>query len=148
MFLNTEAQKKNTYDAIVVGSGISGGWAAKELCEKGLKVLLLDRGSELQHISGYTNALKAPWEMPYRGRNSNEIKAKYPIQSKEGGYPIDEYNQEFWQVEAENPYIQEKPFDWFRGGRVGGKSLLWWRQVYRWSELDFEANAKEGLAID
>lgn len=148
MLLNTEAQKRNTFDAIVIGSGVSGGWAAKELCEKGLKVLLLDRGRALEHVTGYTTAMKAPWEMPHHGRISNETRAKYPIQSKEGNYPIDEYNQDFWMDETENPYIQEKPYDWFRGGRVGGKSLLWGRQVYRWSDLDFEANAKEGIAID
>ncbi|MFN8354956.1 MAG: GMC family oxidoreductase [Spirosomataceae bacterium] len=137
-----------SYDAIVVGSGISGGWAAKELTEKGLKVLLLERGRNVKHVEDYTTALKNPWELPHRGRLTNEIKEKFPIQSKEGNYPINEANQQFWQPEAENPYIQEKPFDWFRGNNVGGKSLLWGRHVYRWSDFDFEANLREGIGID
>ena len=138
----------NQYDAIVVGSGISGGWAAKELTERGLKTLLLERGRDVKHVADYNTALQKPWESPYRGKLSNQTKEKFPIQSKEGGYPITEANQQFWQPEAENPYIQQKPFDWFRGNNVGGKSLLWGRQVYRWSDLDFEANAKEGIGVD
>ncbi len=137
-----------TYDAIVVGSGVSGGWAAKELCEKGLKTLLIERGNPIEHISGYKYANKAPWEMPHRGSLTTNLKAKFPIQSKEGRYPITEYNQDFWLPENESPYIQERPFDWFRGGGTGGKSLTWSRQVYRWSNFDFEANAREGIAID
>jgi choline dehydrogenase-like flavoprotein len=140
--------KNHTFDAIVVGSGISGGWAAKELTEKGLKVLLLERGHDIKHISDYDTAMKAPWELTYGGKLSTEVKQKYPIQSKEGAYPITEANQKFWQPDAENPYIQEKPFDWFRGNGVGGKSLTWGRQVYRWSDLDFEANIREGISID
>jgi choline dehydrogenase-like flavoprotein len=148
MNLNLKADAAHTFDAIVVGSGISGGWAAKELTEKGLKVLLLDRGKNIEHVTDYTEALKAPWELAHRNRLSNEIKAKFPIQSKEGNYPINEANEAFWLEEKIHPYAQEKPFDWYRGAGTGGKSLLWGRQVYRWSDLDFEANAKEGIAID
>lgn len=148
MYLNTETQKKNTYDAIVVGTGVSGGWAAKELTEKGLKVLLLERGRDVKHITDYPTAMKNPWELPHRGRLTNEIKKKFPVQTKEGNYPINEANQQFWQVEAEYPYIQEQPFDWYRGSGVGGRSLLWGRQVYRWSDVNFEANVKEGIGID
>jgi choline dehydrogenase-like flavoprotein len=148
MNLNLKADAAHTFDAIVVGSGISGGWAAKELTEKGLKVLLIDRGKDIKHIADYTEALKAPWELAHRNRLSNEIKAKFPIQSKEGNYPINEANQAFWLEEKLQPYKQDKPFDWYRSAGTGGKSLLWGRQVYRWSDLDFEANAKEGIAID
>ncbi len=148
MYLNTEAQKKNTYDAIVVGTGVSGGWAAKELTEKGLKVLLLERGKDVKHVTDYPTAMQAPWELPHRNRITNKIKEKYPIQTKEGNYPINEANYHFWMDESEQPYIQEQPYDWYRGNGVGGKSLLWGRQVYRWGDVNFEANAKEGVGID
>jgi choline dehydrogenase-like flavoprotein len=148
MNLNLKGKAEHTFDAIVVGSGISGGWAAKELTEKGLKVLLIDRGKDIKHIEDYNEALKAPWELPHRNRLSNEMKAKFPIQSKEGNYPINEANQAFWMDEKIQPYLQDKQFDWYRGAGTGGKSLIWGRQVYRWSDLDFEANAKEGIAID
>jgi choline dehydrogenase-like flavoprotein len=148
MNLNLKGKAEHTFDAIVVGSGVSGGWAAKELTEKGLKVLLIDRGKDIKHIDDYSEALKAPWELPHRNKLSNEIKAKFPIQSKEGNYPINEANHAFWMEEKIQPYIQDKPFDWYRGAGTGGRSLLWGRQVYRWSDLDFEANAKEGIAID
>ncbi len=146
--MNLKAQKQNTFDAIVVGSGISGGWAAKELTEKGLKVLLIERGKYIKHITDYKEALKNPWELAHHNRIPNDIRAKFPVQSREGNYPITESNQAFWLEEAQQPYIQDKPFDWYRGAGTGGKSLLWGRQVYRWSDLDFEANAKEGIAID
>lgn len=148
MNFQISSKKELRYDAIVVGSGISGGWAAKELCEKGLKTLLIERGKPIKHIEDYKHATKTPWEMPHRGTLTIELKAKFPIQSKEGNYPIDEYNHEYWLPESESPYVQEKPFDWYRGGGTGGKSLLWGRQVYRWSDLDFEANARDGIAID
>lgn len=148
MNLQKSEKEQLTFDAIVVGSGISGGWAAKELCEKGFKTLLVERGKPIKHIEDYQNASKAPWEMPHRGSLTNELKSKFPIQTKEGSYPLDEYNQAYWLPETESPYIQQKPFDWYRGGGTGGKSLTWSRQVYRWSDFDFEANAREGIAID
>lgn len=148
--MNQQKSEKEqlTYDAIVIGSGISGGWAAKELCEKGLKTLVLERGNPIRHVEDYKSALKDPWEMPHRGQLTVDLKEKFPIQTKEGNYPISEYNQDFWLPETESPYIQKSPFDWFRGGGTGGKSLTWGRQVYRWSDTSFEANAKEGIAID
>jgi choline dehydrogenase-like flavoprotein len=135
-----------TFDAIVVGSGISGGWAAKELTEKGLKVLLLERGRNIEHITGYTNALTPPWQVPHRGRNTTAAKAAHPVQRRD--YILNELNPDYWADEADSPYVEKKPFDWFRGYHVGGRSLMWGRQSYRWSELDFEANAAEGVAID
>jgi choline dehydrogenase-like flavoprotein len=130
----------------VVGSGISGGWAAKELTEKGLKVLLLERGRNIEHVKGYVNALKAPWEIPHRGRNTTAAKAAHPVQRRD--YILNESNPDFWVDEADSPYVEKKPFDWFRGYHVGGRSLTWGRQSYRWSDLDFEGNAKDGVAVD
>ncbi len=135
-----------TFDAIVVGSGISGGWAAKELTEKGLKVLLLERGRNVEHITGYTNALKAPWELPHRGKTSRKLLDAHPTLQRD--YVLYEGNEDFWVDEAACPYREEKPFDWFRGYHVGGRSLMWGRQSYRWSDFDFEANAREGLGTD
>lgn len=134
-----------SYDAIVVGSGIAGGWAAKELTEKGLKVLLLDRGKNIEHIKDYTNALKAPWELPHRGKSPAELIASHPVLSRD---VLNEANADWWANEQDCPYTEVKPFDWFRGYQVGGRSLLWGRQSYRWSDFDFEANAKEGIAVD
>src|SRR5581483_6483650 len=134
------------YDAIVIGSGISGGWAAKELTEKGLKVLMLERGRNIEHIKGYVNAFKAPWEIPHRGRNTVAAKVAHPVLRRD--YVLNESNPDFWVDEAESPYVEKKPFDWFRGYHVGGRSLMWGRQSYRWSDFDFEANAKEGIAVD
>ncbi|MVT08689.1 GMC oxidoreductase [Chitinophaga tropicalis] len=146
MHLNIRAEKENTYDAIVVGSGISGGWAAKELCEKGLKTLVLERGRNVEHIKDYTTAMLAPWEFPHRLRNTLEVREDYPIQSQ--CYAFDEATQQFWVNDKENPYNQVKPFNWLRGYQVGGRSLMWGRQVYRWSDIDFEANAKDGFGTD
>ncbi len=134
------------FDAIVVGSGISGGWAAKELTEKGLKVLLLERGRNVEHIKDYVNALKGPWETPHRGRDTIADKDAHPVQRRD--YILNEENRDFWVNEADSPYVEKKPFDWFRGYHVGGRSLMWGRQSYRFSDLDFEANAKEGIATD
>jgi len=134
------------YDAIVIGSGISGGWAAKELTEKGLKVLLLERGRNVEHISGYTTALKAPWEVPHRGEVTTQMKTDHPVLRRD--YTLNEMNLSFWADEQACPYVETKPFDWFRGYQVGGRSLTWGRQSYRWSDLDFEANGKEGIAVD
>jgi choline dehydrogenase-like flavoprotein len=135
----------NKYDAIVVGSGISGGWAAKELCEKGLKVLLLERGGPYEHIKDYKTATKMPWEMPHRGRNTIQQKELKPVMSKTGF--LNEMNFDAWANEQDCPYTQVKPFKWLRSYRMGGRSILWGRQSYRWSAMDFEANEKEGIAI-
>jgi choline dehydrogenase-like flavoprotein len=137
----------NTYDAIVIGSGISGGWAAKELTEKGLKVLMLERGRNIEHIKDYVNATKKPWEFPHRGVNrTQELIKAYPVLKRD--YTLNEANVDYWVNEKESPYVEVKPFDWFRGYHVGGRSLMWGRQSYRLSDLDFEANAKDGIAVD
>jgi len=148
MNLNIKAKDQATYDAIVVGSGISGGWAAKELTEKGLKVLLLERGKDIRHIEDYPTATKSQWDFPHRGRLTLAQKEHHPVQTREGNYPYNEQNEHFWAEDLQNPYIEAKRFDWYRGYQVGGKSLTWGRQCYRWSNLDFEANATDGIAID
>jgi choline dehydrogenase-like flavoprotein len=136
----------NEFDAIVVGSGISGGWAAKELCEKGLKTIMLERGRDVPHGTGYTNANKNPWEFPHRGGRTQQMIKDYPVLKRD--YPLSETNLEFWAKDSECPYTEVKRFDWFRGYHVGGRSLLWGRQSYRWCEEDFEANAKDGHGTD
>jgi choline dehydrogenase-like flavoprotein len=138
--------KPNTYDAIVIGSGITGGWAAKELCEHGLKTLVLERGRNVEHIKDYTTAMKAPWEFPHRLEIPAKLREENPIASS--CYAFDESTAQFFVKDKEHPYIQTKPFDWIRGYQVGGKSLLWARWTQRWSDLDFEANAKEGVGTD
>lgn len=137
---------ENTYDAIVIGSGISGGWAAKELTEKGLKVLMLERGRNIEHIKDYVNTNKDPWEFPHRGGRTQKIIQEYPVLKRD--YPLNEANLDFWASDKDCPYTEIKRFDWFRGYQVGGRSLMWGRQSYRWSDLDFEANAKDGIATD
>jgi choline dehydrogenase-like flavoprotein len=134
------------YDAIVVGSGISGGWAAKELTEKGLRVLLLERGPNVEHIKDYKSATLPPWEVPHRGRRTQDLLDKHPTLQRD--YVLNELNLDWWAHESDSPYVEEKPFNWFRGYQVGGRSLLWGRQSYRWSEMDFDANAKDGIAVD
>jgi choline dehydrogenase-like flavoprotein len=134
------------YDAIVVGSGIAGGWAAKELTEKGLNVLVLERGKNIEHIKDYVNATKPPWAYPHRGGRTQEMIAHYPVLKRD--YPLNEKNLDYWVDDRESPYTEVKRFDWFRGYHVGGKSLMWGRQSYRLGDLDFEANAKDGVAID
>jgi choline dehydrogenase-like flavoprotein len=129
-----------------VGSGISGGWAAKELTEKGLRVLLLERGRNVEHIKDYPNATKGPWEYPHRGGRTQEMIREYPVLKRD--YPLNEKNLDFWVKDSESPYTETKRFDWYRGYQVGGRSLMWGRQSYRLSDYDFEANAKEGIAID
>ncbi|WP_291777513.1 GMC family oxidoreductase [Cecembia sp.] len=136
----------NSYDAIVVGSGISGGWAAKELTEKGLKVLLLERGQNVEHIKDYKSATLAPWEIPHRGRRTTQMLENHPNLRRD--YVLNELNLDWWAQESESPYIEKKPFTWFRGYQVGGRSLLWGRQSYRLHNIDFEANLKEGIAVD
>ena len=134
------------YDAIVVGSGISGGWAAKELTEKGLTVLLLERGKNVEHVKDYVNAHKAPWEYPHRGGRTVAMEEAYPVLKRD--YPLNERNLDWWASDQDSPYTEVKRFDWFRGYQVGGRSLMWGRQSYRYSEFDFEANAREGIAAD
>jgi len=136
----------NEYDAIVVGSGISGGWAAKELTEKGLTVLLLERGRNIEHVKDYVNATKPPWEFPHRGSKTQQMIKNYPVLNRD--YPLNETNLDFWTNEQESPFTEIHRFDWFRGYHVGGRSLMWGRQSYRWSDFDYEANAKEGIGVD
>ena len=136
----------NVYDAIVVGSGISGGWAAKELTERGLKVIMLERGRDIKHVKDYVNATKGPWEFPHRGGRTQQMINDYPVLKRD--YPLNEVNLNYWVNDQESPYTETKRFDWYRGYHVGGRSLMWGRQSYRWSPMDFEANAKDGIAID
>jgi len=137
---------KNSYDAIVIGSGISGGWAAKELTEKGLKVLMLERGRDIEHVKDYVNASKEKWEFPHRGHRTQQMINDYPVLKRD--YALDETVLDFWVKDTECPYTEVKRFDWFRGYQVGGRSLMWGRQSYRFNKWDFEANSKDGIAVD
>ena len=136
------------FDAIVVGSGMSGGWAAKELCEKGLKTLVIERGAHIEHGADYTDSL-SPWEVENFGMVPEaEVAADYPVQSL--CYAFSTANQHFWVKDSEHPYTVEpgKPFKWIRGYHLGGRSLMWARQSYRLSPMDFESNAKDGHGSD
>lgn len=138
-----DSRKKRTYDAIVIGSGASGGWAAKELCDKGLKTLVLERGRDVKHVQDYPTASKAPWQFEYRGT--------VPIEKRKDFQYARFMREEtlHWAIkDDEQPFIQEKPFRWFRGYHVGGKSLLWARQTQRWSDFDFEGPMRDGFAVD
>jgi len=137
---------ENIFDAIVIGSGISGGWAAKELCEHGLKTLVLERGKDVVHSKDYPTATKNPWDFPHRGKIPAKVEKANPVVAR--CYAFNEATQHFFVKDVEHPYIQEKPFDWIRGYQVGGKSLLWARQTQRWSHYDFEGPARDGFAID
>lgn len=137
---------EENYDAIVIGSGISGGWAAKELTEKGLNVLMLERGRQIEHIKDYTTAMTETWEFPHRGGRTQKMIQDYPVLKRD--YPLNETVLDFWVKDKESPYTEVKRFDWFRAYQVGGRSLMWGRQSYRFNRQDFEANAKEGIAID
>jgi choline dehydrogenase-like flavoprotein len=134
------------YDAIVVGSGISGGWAAKELTERGLRVLMLERGKNVEHIKDYHNATKAPWEYPHRGGRTKEMERHYPNLKRSRS--LNEKNLDWWASDEESPYTEVKRFDWYRGYHVGGRSLMWGRCSFRLSDLDFSANVREGIATD
>jgi len=134
------------YDAIVIGSGISGGWAAKELTEKGLKTIMLERGRNIEHIKDYVNASKEPWDLPHRGSRTQQMINDYPKLKRD--YPLNEMVLDYWVKDKESPYTEEKRFDWYRGYHVGGRSLMWGRHSYRWNKWDFEANAKDGIAVD
>ena len=136
----------NTYDAIVVGSGISGGWAAKELSEKGLKVLMLERGNDIVHVKDYVNATKESWEFPHRDTRTQQMIKDYPVLKRD--YPLSESTYAMWASDKDSPYTETKRFDWFRAYHTGGRSLHWGRQSYRWNKMDFEANAKDGIAVD
>jgi choline dehydrogenase-like flavoprotein len=140
------ADNTNTYDAIVIGSGISGGWAAKELTEKGLKTIMLERGEDIEHVKDYTEANKESWDYPHRGERTTDMIKNYPVLKRD--YPLNERNLKMWASDKDCPYTEVKRFDWFRGYHVGGRSLLWGRQSYRWSDMYFEENAKDGIAID
>lgn len=144
--INSGGVEKNTFDAIVIGSGISGGWAAKELCEHGIKTLVIERGRNVVHKKDYPTAIKSPWEFTHRGRLPLSIEKENPIISK--CYAFDETAQHFFVKDNEHPYVQEKPFDWIRGYQVGGKSLMWARETQRWSRFEFEAPLRDGFAVD
>lgn len=146
MYLNGNAREQMTYDAIVIGSGISGGWAAKELCEKGLRTLVLERGRQVKHVEDYPTATANPWDLPHHNRLTADYRAANPIATK--CYALDEATKHFFTPDAEHPYVQEKPFDWIKAYQVGGKSLLWARQTQRWSNYEFEAPARDGFAVD
>jgi choline dehydrogenase-like flavoprotein len=134
------------FDAIVIGSGITGGWAAKELTEKGLRTLLIERGRDVQHIKDYTTATKNPWDLTHRDNRSTADKETYPIQTRH--YSIKEDNKHFYVLDKQNPYTEIQRYDWVRADVLGGRSLLWARMCFRWSDLDFEANAKDGHGVD
>jgi choline dehydrogenase-like flavoprotein len=136
----------NTYDAIVIGSGMSGGWAAKELCENGLKTLILERGRDVKHITDYPTTNMLPWDFKHRGQMPYEVVKENPVVSR--CYAFKEDAAHFFVKDTEHPYVQDKPFDWIRGYQVGGKSLLWARQTQRWSDFDFEGPARDGFAVD
>ena len=145
-YLNINAIKDRTFDAIVIGSGISGGWAAKELTGKGLKTLVLERGRDVKHVTDYPTTMMQPWEFEHLGQLPKAIKDANPIVSR--CYAFNEDAAHFFVKDAEHPYVQEKPFDWIRGYQVGGKSLMWARGTQRWSEHDFDGPARDGFAVD
>lgn len=147
MKLNLKAKKQNSYDAIVVGTGISGGWAAKELTENGLNTLVLERGRDVKHIEDYPTAHKDPWELPNADNISAE-EAKHFKKQMRTGYTVRESTKHWWVKDTDQPYIEEKRFDWMRGYHVGGRSIMWGRQSYRLSQMDFEANLRDGIAVD
>ena len=144
--LNIRNKQERTYEAIVIGSGISGSWAAKELCDLGVKTLMLERGRNVEHVKDYPTTNMLPYEFEHRGQITQAEKEANPIVSK--CYAFREDAKHFFVKDAEHPYVQEKPFDWIRGYQVGGKSLLWARQVQRWSDFDFEGPARDGFAVD
>ncbi|MFD2258096.1 GMC oxidoreductase [Luteolibacter algae] len=146
MNLNIKGKAEHTFDAIVVGSGMSGGWAAKELCEKGLKTLVLERGRDLKHIVDYDTTNSPPWELQWQNKASREMKERQHKQARTG-YTIKPATNQMFVDDIEHPYEEKKPFDWMRGYHKGGRSLMWGKQSYRLSPMDMEANAKEGISI-
>jgi choline dehydrogenase-like flavoprotein len=147
MNLNLIINKTHTYDAVVVGSGMTGGIAAKELTEKGLKVLMIERGRELKHGQDYDTAMKAPWELQHREKVTTHSAEERWANNRFGGMAVDD-KVNFMTNDKDNPYIEKRPFDWIRAYHTGGKSMHWGRQSYRWNKQDFEANAKDGIGID
>ena len=141
-----DSTNNRTFDAIVIGAGLSGGWAAKEFCEKGLKTLVLERGRDVKHIKDYPTTNKYPWEFKHRGQVPIDIAKENPVVAR--CYAFREDAMHFFVKDNEHPYIQEKPFDWIRGYQVGGKSIMWARQTQRWSDFDFEGPARDGFAVD
>lgn len=143
--MQIQDKESNTFDAIVVGTGVSGGWAAKELCENGLKTLVLERGRMVKHVEDYPTMHLDPWDVSHGGATPKEVLKDY---SKQKRWGVNEYKRHFYNKDSEHDYDEDKPFDWIRGKQVGGRSLIWGRQSYRWSDLDFEANAREGIGVD
>lgn len=139
---------ENEFEAIVIGSGMSGGWAAKELTEKGIKTLVLERGRMVEHIKDYPTTNMAPWEFEFRKHPTKETREEFPIQKEV--YAFNEATKQFFASDKKHPYStpKDKPFRWIKGFQTGGKSLLWWRQSYRFSEMDFESNARDGQGVD
>ena len=151
LHINNKAAAQSKYDAIVIGSGISGGWAAKELTERGLKVLMLERGRNYEHIKDYVTANKDPWDFQHRGMATAQQKKDNPVISRDWamyGTAAQEPLMNSWTNEKDCPYVEVRPFTWWRSYQLGGRSTLWGRQSYRWSDFDFEANAKDGIAVD
>ncbi|GAB3798632.1 GMC family oxidoreductase [Spirosoma humi] len=146
MYLNIDSIKDQTYDAIVIGSGISGGWASKELTEKGLRVLMLEKGHKLEHVTDYEYAMKDPWQTKYNGRLTEAQKESHPKLARD--YPYNEMTQNYWMNDSDSLYKEVKRFDWYRPNIVGGKSIMWGRQSYRLSDIDFGANERDGIAVD
>lgn len=138
---------KKKYDAIVIGTGITGGWAAKELCEKGLKTMVLERGRMVKHIINYPTMYKDPWDFKFKGKQTRDERSRQKKQARTG-YVTNKASSHFFVDDIKHPYNETKRFDWIRGYHVGGRSLTWGRQSYRWSDLDFEANKKDGVAVD
>ena len=139
--------KNESYDAIVIGTGITGGWAAKELCENGLNTLVLERGRMIEHIKDYTNMYKDPWDFEFKGQQTREEEKRQEKQARTG-YVTNKAHSHFFVDDIKHPYSETKRFDWIRGYHVGGRSLTWGRQCYRLSDLDFTANKKDGIAVD
>ena len=145
--LNLQEKEARTFDASVVGTGVSGGWAAKELCEAGLKTLVLDRGQNIKHVEDYKTANLDPWDLEFKGRLTREELKEKPKQSRSGNPKRKEVSHYFVN-DLEHPYNEDKPFDWIRGYHVGGRSIMWGRQSYRLGDLDFTANITDGHGID
>jgi choline dehydrogenase-like flavoprotein len=143
---NLSDKKNRTFDAIVIGSGISGGWAAKELTKNGLRTLMLERGRDVKHVADYPTMMANPWDLEHTGQVPLAIKEQYKVPSPH--YIFNEATLHFLVKDAEQEYVQEDPFQWMRGYQVGGRSLLWARQTQRWSDFDFEGPARDGFATD